>query len=75
MIAGGAAVVVLAGGGVAWAATRGSGPAYRLATVTRGDVDQTITEVGTISSINQRSVSFPVAWNRRRRQEWRSVTR
>ena len=61
MIAAGAVVVVLAGGGVAWAQTRSSGPAYRLATVSRSNVAQTITEVGTISSVNQRSVSFPVA--------------
>jgi multidrug efflux pump subunit AcrA (membrane-fusion protein) len=56
-----AAVVVLGGAGVAWAETRSPGAAYRTAVVERADVDQTVTEVGTISSINQRTVSFPVA--------------
>jgi multidrug efflux pump subunit AcrA (membrane-fusion protein) len=54
------AVVVFGGGGVAWAMTRSSGPGYRLASVTRASVAQTVTSVGTISSVNQSTLRFPV---------------
>ena len=54
-------VVVVAGGGAAWAATRHSAPAYRTATVSRATVHETVTEVGTIGSVSQRAVSFPVS--------------
>jgi trimeric autotransporter adhesin len=39
----------------------GSGPRYRLATASIGSVDQTLTEVGTVSAVNRVTVSFPVA--------------
>lgn len=61
VLVGGAAVVVLAGGGVAYAMTGGSGPAYRLASVVRADVQQTVEESGTVATVNQANASFPVA--------------
>jgi trimeric autotransporter adhesin len=56
-----AAVVVIGGGGAAWAMTRSSGPAYRLATVERATVAQTVDTVGTVSTVNQASLAFPVS--------------
>jgi multidrug efflux pump subunit AcrA (membrane-fusion protein) len=56
-----AVVVIGVGGGVALARSGSSGPAYRLATVTRGSVTQTVSSVGTIQSVNRATVTFPVA--------------
>jgi multidrug efflux pump subunit AcrA (membrane-fusion protein) len=53
-----AAVAVAVGGGVAMAMTSSSGPSYRLASVTRGSVTQTLTSVGTVSSVDRATVSF-----------------
>jgi trimeric autotransporter adhesin len=62
LIAGIAAVVALAvGGGVAVAMANSSGPAYRLASVTRGSVTQTVTSVGTVASVSRATVSFAVS--------------
>jgi multidrug efflux pump subunit AcrA (membrane-fusion protein) len=62
MIAAGVGLaVVVVGAGVAWAGMRGSGPSYRLATVTRGNVSQTVTEVGTIASASSATLAFPVS--------------
>ena len=59
IIVGVAAVAAVAiGGGVAMAMTSSSGPSYRLASVTRGSVTQTVTSVGTVSSVNRATVSF-----------------
>jgi multidrug efflux pump subunit AcrA (membrane-fusion protein) len=57
------AVLVVAGlgSGAAVAVTSGSGPKYRLAAASPGSVAQTLTEVGTISAVNQASVSFPIS--------------
>jgi multidrug efflux pump subunit AcrA (membrane-fusion protein) len=55
------AALVLGGGGTAWALTRSTGPALRTATVTRGSVAQTVDVAGTIQSVNQATLSFPVA--------------
>jgi multidrug efflux pump subunit AcrA (membrane-fusion protein) len=62
-VAGGAATaaVVALGGGVAIAMGQGSGPAYRLATVTDASVGQSLATVGTIAPVNQATVSFPVS--------------
>lgn len=53
--------VAVAGGGVAWATTRSSGPTYRFASASRATVHQTVTEVGTIASADQATVAFPVS--------------
>ncbi|MBN9618145.1 MAG: biotin/lipoyl-binding protein, partial [Actinobacteria bacterium] len=55
------AVVVLAGGGVAYAMSGDSGPQYRLATVTRTTVEQTVDESGTVATVSQSSAAFPVS--------------
>lgn len=61
VVVGAALVVVLGGAGTAWAMTRSYGPKYRLATVERASVSQTVTSTGTISSANQAEMSFPVS--------------
>ena len=56
-----AAVVVTVGAAAtARAATSGSQPRYRLASVTRGSTAQTLVGVGTVQPAHQASVSFPV---------------
>lgn len=57
----GVVVVVAVGGGVAYAMTGKSGPRYRLATVTTATVQQTVQTSGTISTVDQASLDFPVA--------------
>src|SRR5689334_3365400 len=55
------AVVVLVVGGIAGTrafATGGNGPAYRLGSVTRGSVTQTLTLGGTVRKVSQASTSF-----------------
>lgn len=61
LLVGGVAVVVLAGGGVAYAMSGDSGPQYRLATVTRTTVEQTVDESGTVATVSQSSAAFPVS--------------
>src|SRR5664279_4672535 len=62
MVLGTAAVVAVSvGSGVAVALTRSSGTQYRLATVTRSTVDQTLQSVGTVHPINEQTVAFPVS--------------
>jgi multidrug efflux pump subunit AcrA (membrane-fusion protein) len=56
-----ALVVVVAGAGVAWASTRSSGPRYRLSVAATASVAQTVTSVGTISSVNEATLAFPVS--------------
>jgi len=53
--------VVAAGGGAAWALTGDDGPSYRLATVTRSTVTQTVTTTGTIAAVNSARLRFPVS--------------
>ncbi|TAM90264.1 MAG: HlyD family efflux transporter periplasmic adaptor subunit [Jatrophihabitans sp.] len=43
-----------------WALTRGSGTAYRVAAVEYASVSQSVTSVGTLGSVHQAAVSFPV---------------
>jgi len=54
-------VVVLGGGAVAWAAASGGNSGYRFATVTRADIAQSLTIVGTVQPVNDASASFQVA--------------
>ncbi|HWB67144.1 MAG TPA: HlyD family efflux transporter periplasmic adaptor subunit [Mycobacteriales bacterium] len=56
-----AVVVVAAGGTSAWALTSGSGPAYRMASVTQGAVQQTLVATGTLAALHQASADFQVA--------------
>jgi multidrug efflux pump subunit AcrA (membrane-fusion protein) len=57
------AVVVVIGGaaGAAYGLTRPSGPDYRLATVGRGDVTQTVSSNGTVTTASQVEVGFSVS--------------
>jgi multidrug efflux pump subunit AcrA (membrane-fusion protein) len=54
-------VLVLGGGASVWVATRPSGPVYRLAAAGPADVASTLSTTGTIQSINQSTLSFPVS--------------
>src|SRR3984885_6522059 len=54
-------VVAGSGGATAWAMTGQSGPDYRTATVTRGDVAQSLISTGTIEPVSEANVSFPVS--------------
>ena len=54
-------VVAGSGGATAWAVTGPSGSDYRTATVTRGDVTQSLISTGTIEPISEANVSFPVS--------------
>jgi multidrug efflux pump subunit AcrA (membrane-fusion protein) len=55
------AVVVLGGGGAAWAMSGSSGPSYRLATVGRSDVSQTVAGDGTLAAEDQATLDFATA--------------
>ena len=55
------AVVLVAGGVTAYAATRQSAPTYRTATVGTQSVDQVLQETGTIEPSASAVVSFPVS--------------
>lgn len=50
-----------AGGGAAWAFTGDGGPTYRLATVTRSTVTQTVTTTGQVAAVNSARLHFPVS--------------
>jgi HlyD family secretion protein len=54
-------IVVLGGGAAAWAAASSGNSGYRLATVTRADIGQSMTIVGTVEPVNDASASFQVA--------------
>ena len=53
-------VVLLGGGAAAWAASAGGNSGYRLATVARADIGQSLTVVGTVEPVNDASASFQV---------------
>lgn len=56
-----ATVVVLAGGGTAYAVGRGDGgPDYRTATATRGDVEETLTTSGLVDAADRADLSFGI---------------
>ncbi len=54
-------IVLLGGGAAAWAATSSGNSGYRMATVTRADIGQSMTIVGTVEPVNDASASFQVA--------------
>ena len=54
-------IVVLGGGAAAWAAAGSGNSGYRMATVTRADIGQSMTVVGTVEPVNDASASFQVA--------------
>ena len=54
-------VIVVAAVVVAWLLTRPSGPAYRTAAVATGDAVATLSEVGTITPVQQADLTFAVA--------------
>jgi HlyD family secretion protein len=54
-------IAVIVGGGVAaWAAVSGGSTSYRTATVTRSDIDTTLTLVGNVEPVSDASASFQV---------------
>ncbi len=53
-------VIVVAAVAVAWLLTRPSGPAYRTAAVATGDAVATLSEVGTITPVQQSDLTFTV---------------
>jgi len=54
-------IVVLGGGAAAWAAASSGNSGYRMAAVTRADIGQSMTIVGTVQPVNDASASFQVA--------------
>ncbi len=62
LVAGGLVlVIVLGGGAAAWAASSGGDSGYRTASVTRTNIGQSMTVVGTVEPVNDASASFQVA--------------
>ena len=61
MVLGLAVAIVAAGAGTAWAMRGTSGPAYRLATVTRANVSQTVDADGTLAARSTAVLSFLAA--------------
>jgi multidrug efflux pump subunit AcrA (membrane-fusion protein) len=61
VVAGTAGVLVVAGAGTAWAMTGSGGPDYRLATVGRADVTQTVEADGTLAAHRRATVRFGAA--------------
>ncbi|MGD0311409.1 MAG: HlyD family efflux transporter periplasmic adaptor subunit [Acidimicrobiales bacterium] len=57
----GVVVIVVAAALVGWFLTRGSSPAYRMATVGTGTVEATLDSVGTITPQNQANLNFSVS--------------
>ncbi|HEX3981530.1 MAG TPA: biotin/lipoyl-binding protein [Acidimicrobiales bacterium] len=57
----GVVAIVVAAALVAWFLTRGSSPAYRMATVGTGTVEATLDSVGTITPVNQANLNFSVS--------------
>jgi multidrug efflux pump subunit AcrA (membrane-fusion protein) len=54
-------VVVLGGGVAAWAEVGNGGAGYRMATVTRADIDTTLNVVGDVEPVSDAAASFQVA--------------
>jgi multidrug efflux pump subunit AcrA (membrane-fusion protein) len=54
-------VLVAAGAGTAWAMSGSGGPSYRLASVVRADVSQTVDADGTLAAKNTSTVAFAAA--------------
>jgi multidrug efflux pump subunit AcrA (membrane-fusion protein) len=54
-------VIVLGGGAAAWAASSSGNSGYRTASVTRTNIGQSMTVVGTVEPVNDASASFQVA--------------
>jgi multidrug efflux pump subunit AcrA (membrane-fusion protein) len=54
-------VLVLGGGAGVWVATRPSPPMYRLALAGPADVSSALSTTGTVQSVNQATLSFPVS--------------
>ena len=54
-------LLVLGGGAAAWAATAAGSSGYRMARVTRADIQQTMTIVGNVQPVSDASASFQVA--------------
>ncbi len=54
-------LLVLGGGAAAWAATAAGSTGYRMARVTRANIQQTMTIVGTVQPVSDASASFQVA--------------
>ena len=54
-------LLVLGGGAAAWAATAAGSTGYRMARLTRADIQQTMTIVGTVQPVSDASASFQVA--------------
>jgi trimeric autotransporter adhesin len=62
VLAGAVVIAVVVGGAVAaWAAESGGSAGYRMGTVTRSDVDTTLTVVGNVEPVSDASASFQVA--------------
>ena len=54
-------VIVLGGGAAAWAESSGGNSGYRTASVTRTNIGQSMTVVGTVEPVSDASASFQVA--------------
>ena len=54
-------VVLVAAGLISWQLTRPSGAAYRVASVSTGTAVASLSSVGTVTPVNQASLSFDVA--------------
>src|SRR5207247_464331 len=61
VVLGTAGAVVAAGAGTAWAMTGSDGPSYRLATVERADIAQTVDADGVLAARDRSTVSFAAA--------------
>jgi HlyD family secretion protein len=53
--------IVIGGGVAAWAEVSGTSAGYRIVTVTRADIADTLTVVGTLAPVNQAAAAFQVA--------------
>lgn len=60
MIGGLAFAIVIGGAVAAWAEVSGSSAGYRLATVTRADIADTLTVVGSVAPVSQAAAAFQV---------------
>jgi multidrug efflux pump subunit AcrA (membrane-fusion protein) len=52
--------IVIGGGVAAWSAVSGSAAGYRMVTVTRADIADTLTVVGSVAPVNEAAPSFQV---------------
>jgi HlyD family secretion protein len=53
--------IVIGGGVAAWAEVSGSSPGYRMVTVTRADIADTLTVVGSVAPVSQAAPAFQVS--------------